>query len=527
MNVQTERIENHSARLTVEIDIDQLDKAKKQAAKRLSRQVRIPGFRKGKAPYRVLVNYIGEAPILEEAVELIGNDVYREALAASELQPYSSAALEDFKLSPPTFVFTVPLQPEVELNDYLSVREPFEVPEVKDEDVDEALKRLQEEHALVEESPSPAVMGNRVLGDIHGFFLDEDDDFDDEDDDVEDEDDVVEVEASDDAEASAGSDADDEADDNDVDDDDVDDDDDEEDLHDAPIHQHDAKIYLDTEREPVPGFAEALVGVEPGDTRTFEIDYPDDEEKFGGLSGRSVKFIVQVDGVEVVTLPELNDDFAARVSEEDGVLEEGDEPLTMVQLRARIRENIGKELENQKKSEYVEVVMDQMVELADFAYPEEMIVNQIDGLIEQTASRIGLKAEDYMSILGQSKETIYQDETYRTAATRSIERSLIMRGILDKEAITVPDERIQEEMDRLLSQFGEQASEYRRLFDTPEMRSNIANNLMEELVVERIVAIGRGETTPPAAETPEPAADEPTDAAPTDPASSDADDDSE
>ena len=136
MNVQTEKLDNHVARLTVEVESQQLEKAKKQAARKLAKRVNIPGFRRGKAPYRVLVSYVGEAPIVEEAVETLGNDVFRKALDESEIEPYTIGELEDFKLDPqPTFVFTVPMQPTVEMNDYLSVRADYEMPDVTDEDV--------------------------------------------------------------------------------------------------------------------------------------------------------------------------------------------------------------------------------------------------------------------------------------------------------------------------------------------------------------------------------------------------------
>ena len=137
--LRTERLENHKAQFTVEIEQEQLEVAKKKAARRLSHQVNIRGFRKGKAPYRIIANFLGEAAIIEEAVELLGNDIYKSALDDSEVNPYGPGALEDFSLDPkPTFVFTVPLQPEVELGDYRSIRKEYEEPEVEDEQVDEA-----------------------------------------------------------------------------------------------------------------------------------------------------------------------------------------------------------------------------------------------------------------------------------------------------------------------------------------------------------------------------------------------------
>ena len=87
MNIQTERLDDHTARLTVAIEPKQWESAKKDSARELSKRYRIPGFRKGKAPYKVMVRYIGEAPIIEDAMERLGNDVYREALEQSDVEP--------------------------------------------------------------------------------------------------------------------------------------------------------------------------------------------------------------------------------------------------------------------------------------------------------------------------------------------------------------------------------------------------------------------------------------------------------
>ncbi len=467
MNVQTEKLENHVARLKVEIEPKRLEDAKKEAAKKIAKQVNIPGFRKGKAPYRILVNYVGEGPILEEAIEELGNDIYRQALDESKVEPYTSGQLEDFQLEPaPTFVFTVPLQPTVELGDYRTVRVDFEAPAVEDKDVDDALRRLQEEHALVEESMHPAKMGDRVTGDVHGYFVDEDDEA------VADDETVADDEAvADDEEEIA----------------DIDDEHDEYgyDHSNADIHEHASEIYLDPEREPVAGFADALVGVKAGEDREFVITYPD-EERYGSIAGRKVRFVVEVDLIENVTLPELNDAFAERVTEEE------DEPLTLLELRSRLRENITTQVEQNYQSEYVEKVMDELAERGTFAFPREMVINRIDDMVEGTAQQLGLAPEDYLRLLQKSREDLADDETYRDSAESFIKRSLVMRGILEAEQLTVDDEAIEAEINRVLSQFGEQAETYRSLFDTPEMRANVSNNLLEQRIIDRIAEIGRG-----------------------------------
>ena len=83
MNIQQERIENHQSRLSVTIDSDQLEKAKKKAARQISKEVNIPGFRKGKVPYKILARYVGEQYILESAVEEMGKNIYVDVFGRS------------------------------------------------------------------------------------------------------------------------------------------------------------------------------------------------------------------------------------------------------------------------------------------------------------------------------------------------------------------------------------------------------------------------------------------------------------
>ncbi len=446
MNVQTEKLDNHIARLTVEIEPDQLDKAKKKAARRLARHINIPGFRKGKAPYSVIVSRFGEAPIIEEALDELGNEVYRNALEASEIDPYTSGQLDDFRLDPkPTLVFTVPMQPTVELNTYRDVRVDYELPQVTDENVDDALRRLQEQHALVEQSQSPAALGDRIIADVNGHFVDEDD--------LDEEPEPAEHD------------------------------------HSAPIHGHDETLYMEEGREPVPGFANELIGVKPGDTRIFTLTYPDDEEKYGEeFSGQTVRFRIDVTKVENVTLPTLNDEFAARVA-----AEEGDEPPTLLELRSRIRQNIQEQLKTNYENDYFSSVIDEMANRAEFAYPNAMIELHIDGIIEQMIQHLGVTVDDYMRLSQQTPDDIYQDVKFREAAIKEIKRSLIIRGIVDKVGITADDDDINARIDETLLQFGDQADQYRMLFDTPNVRENMTTDILIEKSQDYIVAIGKGE----------------------------------
>lgn len=473
MNIQTERLEDHTARVTVELDAQRLDEAKKQAAQQLSAKVNIPGFRRGKVPYRIMLNYVGEGAILEEAVELLSNDIYKEALPQTELQPYGPGALVDFKADVPAFVYSVPLQPTVDLKDYRELRLDYQPPEVTDDAVNKAMRNLQEQHAVVEESHQPVALGNRVTVDVHSFIIEENDAS------AEAEAETTEAEA---AEPAEGEDVEAEAKEETAD------------LHDHKhgepfLHEHDAQYILDADGEPVPGFGEALVGAAAGENRTFTLTIPEDADMYGEAAGKQVEFTVAVKKIETVTLPELTDDFAARVTADE------EKPLTLLELRMRVRENLVKMAEDRYRNEFMTRAIDELVEKADIAFPEAMVMDQVQDMLQDLDQRLrqqGITLDDYMRIYRKSVEDFYND--YREPAEKMLKRSLVVREIIKREGLEVSDESVNAEIEKMLERFDEdRRDDIRKMFDSPAMRDNVVNDLLRDKVLDRVVAIARGE----------------------------------
>ncbi|MEZ4666682.1 MAG: trigger factor [Anaerolineae bacterium] len=357
MNIQTERLENHIARFTVELEAAKLEQAKQQAARKLSQRYNIPGFRKGKAPYKIVQQFFGDASILEDAIEILGNDLYKQALDESGIEPYGPGQLDDFKVDPPSLTFVVPMQPSVDLGEYRSVRVDYHVPIIEDDQVDKAMRQLREDNALYEESREPVALGNRVTLELYAKLLE----------------DAASTKEDEAADSTSDSEA-----------------HDHEDGHDHDhghdhglggnefIHEHDAIMLLGEENdEPAPGFRQAILGAALDEEREFELEYPDDEEEYKEYAGKKAAFKVKVKKIENVTLPALNDDLAARITEKE------ETPLTLLQLRMRTRENLQESAERQAKSDYAGEVLDMLVERATIAFPEAMVDDQTETYLER------------------------------------------------------------------------------------------------------------------------------------------------
>jgi trigger factor len=104
-----------------------------------------------------------------------------------------------------------------------------------------------------------------------------------------------------------------------------------------------------------------------------------------------------------------------------------------------------------------------------------------------------------MKITGKSHQDLHVD--YHDSAVQIIKRSLVLRELIHAEKVDVSDENINEEINRILTRFGEQSENIRPLFDEPSMRENVKGDLLEEQVMQRIAAIAKGEAPPVVSET--------------------------
>jgi trigger factor len=558
LNIQTEHLENHTARLTVEVAPERLESAKQSVVRKLARGLEVPGFRKGKAPSHLVLRYVGEARIFEDAIEELGQAVYRETLDASDVKPYGPGSLEDVKTEPTlTFIYTVPLQPSVDLGDYRSVRLEYTPPAITDADVERAVLSLQDKEANATPSEAPAAAGDRLTIDVHSFFVEDEDDHDEGDhDEYEDQDesseDIEMVDEEDDDEM-------------DEDTDELDEADDEDDHHahdhsgEPYIHEHDLKVVLreGEDDEPLgPGFTAAMIGATVGETREFVLTYPTQEENpeiSPDVAGRAVEFVITVKQIEKVMLPALDDEFAAKftdrfalpdeiaqmsaetsataedeTAEEETVSDMAAEPvesaeggddsvddgnaddtedadyaddavddtpkLTMVQLRERIRAELTEDAERMVNQGYGDKVLDEMVKGATVAFPEAMLDEQLDSMIENLDQRLrqqGITLDMYRSLTGKTREDIRND--YRDQAETMIKRSLVMFEVAVAEKLQVTADDFEAYIQETMQRLGFISPEFRKTFDNPSVRENVFNRILQDKTFDRMVMIGKGE----------------------------------
>ncbi len=442
MTTQIEHLDNHTARLTVEVAADKVQQAMQNAARRIARQVNIPGFRKGKAPYNIVLKYVGPQAVLDEAIEELGNEVYRGALDGSGIEPYAPGNLEHMETDPSMkLTFVVAKQPEVDLGNYRELRLPYEPKEVEDSAVTDAIKRFQEQRAVVEPAARPAQMGDVLKAKISSEVVHP----------------ASESES--------------------------------QEEHKEPYinDEYDNLLLTDEkERDLVPGFSANLVGLSAGESKTFTVVVPEDAEQ---LANHPIHFTVEVLEVKSRTLPVLNDDFAKTVT--------NNEIENLLDLRIKVRKDLQDELTRATEADYAEKLLEMLTEQATVKYPEAMVEDYIKDILQdldQSLRNRGLSLADYMRV--QNKDEAALKAEYRETAIKRLKRTTVLSDLVKREQFKVSDEEIDTQIETMSARFGDQVETFRKMLNRPENRRSIAADLVVTRATKRLAEIGKGENPP-------------------------------
>lgn len=434
MKITTESVGERQVALTIEVDEERVRRAQRETARHISREVDIPGFRKGKAPYDVVVQRLGPEVVQQELVNILAEDVYREALEQEDITPYAPGTLEEVEFEPLKLEFVVPLTPQVDLGDYRGYRREFSESEVTDEALDRALEGIREENAVLNPLDRAATEGDLLAGHLVGR-------------------------------ASDGK---------------------------VFLDEEEARIRLELEADgPIPGLVEALIGIEPGEERTFTLVLSEDFE-VEELQGEEAEFTVEVESVYERILPELDDDLARTVGKYDNFEE----------LEADVRDRLRQRRQAQAESEYAEQVLDDIIEQAEVSYPPVMLEETLDDAVEsyevQVERREHMMLKDYLRIQGKTMEDLREE--LRPGVEESLKRSLVLGEIVEQEELEISNEELDIQIAESSEQYGERAEEVRAALSSPDAQRDIRNRMLANKAVQQLVAIARGEASEAAAE---------------------------
>ncbi len=391
MKIETFDRDDHQKLITAETDMETLEQFKHQAARKISAEAKIAGFRPGKAPYEVVRRMYGDDAIRQEAINLMLDHIYPEVVREAGIDPYGPGQLQDLsQAEPPKFTFLIPLMPEVELGEYKTIRSAYTPPVVSDEQVDNVIRRLQRRTAISTPVEKPAAEGAMLDVTVEGHLKEE----------VEGEDNVLVPETK------------------------------------RQMIAGDSRDFTDDQGHewPFPGFSEKLIGLSAGDERDFDYVFPDDGSA-DDLSGKEAVFSVKVERVYDLELHPLDDEFAQSL----GAFE------SYEKLRQNIQQDLQSDGLNSYNSEYIDQVVDQMVEGAQVKYPPSALDHEIEHVIEHFEERLQrdrLDLETYLKTRDLTREQFVEQEA-RQAAEKSLKRSLVLEKFSMLENIQITQEESQ------------------------------------------------------------------------------------
>ncbi|MBI2871572.1 MAG: trigger factor [Chloroflexi bacterium] len=427
--------------LKVELESEDLEPYLDRAYRKVVQRAKIAGFRQGKAPRQIVERFLGREHLMHEALEFLVPEVTDRAITQEGLELGAPPHMELESTDPVTIKATVPLIPLVEMGDYRAVRVPFEQKPVTDEDVAGVVEGLRQEVAPWEPVERPVQYGDLVNLKVHG--------------------------------SASG----------------------------QAIVDNDSVDYLtrENDKNPVPGFSEALLGLEAGGSKEFTINVP---QEFGNraLAGRECQFSVTMNSVKAKRLPELDDEFARSVGQ-------GYESLEA--LKARVQQDLSRQAEREARERHQEQVVEAVVKEAKVELSPLMVEHEVDRLFQEqqeTLRRQRMSMEQYLGYAGKTAEEIRTE--LQPAAEARLRRAAVLTEVARLEGIESREEDAQQEIESMAKRAGAQEDAVRRLFDSAAARDSLRRALWSGRVQRRLAHIASDGAVPEEEEAPETTSEE-------------------
>lgn len=383
METQVTELDGSRVKVDVDLTADEVAERTNRAARSMAREMRLPGFRKGKAPPSLVIQRVGFPAVLEEALRDALPEWYQQAIIESGVVPIGDPEVEvggvpDGEGEPLSFQFEVGVRPDAVLGEYLGLE--VERPEaaVPEDIVDREIDRLREGMARLEPVDRAATKGDHLLVDFTGRLDGE--------------------------EFEGGS-------------------------------ARDQVIELGSGRL-IEGFEEQLEGATGGQEVVVEVTFPED---YGAaeLAGKDAQFDVSVREVREKILPEADDDFAIQASEFEG----------MAELREDISARVAEVAEQRIEQDFRLAAVDAAVDNATVELPDALVRARGEERWERFERQIeaqGMNPDSYLQMHGKTREEVI-DESLEDAA-REISREAVLVAVADAEGLEVDDEELEAEL---------------------------------------------------------------------------------
>ena len=424
MNVTTEKIENHKVVLTIEVPAEELDKGIKAACKSLANRVNIPGFRKGKAPRRILEMNIGKEAILDEAFDRVAQKAFDEALKQENLDPVDRPQVDIVTLEEGkdvVFKATITPVPEVTLGEYKGLKVAKDAVEVKDEQVEEQVKNILNHHAKMVDAEEGATVAN--------------DDFI-----------TLDFKGEVDGVAFAGGEG-----------------------KDYPL-QIGSHSFIDT-------FEDQLVGLKVGEEKDVNVTFPE-EYHAKDLAGKAAVFHCKINSIKHKEMPELTDEFVKASTSYESIED----------MKAKLRENIEKnaqrEADTKRRNEFLKQATDNIT----VDIPEVMVENRVSNMIQELSVNLenqGMNLDAYLKYANMDMAKLR--EQYKESAAIAVKTDLMLDAVAKAEDIKVENADINAEIALLAATYGTTPQEVSKIIKKNHSIGNLVATVLHKKAANFII----------------------------------------
>ena len=421
MKSEIKKLEKSQVEIIIEVAPDELKPFLEKAVGRIAQKVNFEGFRPGKAPYEIVKQKVGEMAIMEEAVDEIIAKTYFNVLKENNIISVGQPKIDIEKMAPDNpFVYkaTVAVLPKIKIGDYQKIKIARKKIEVKPGEIDKVISDIQKMRATEKLIDREAKPEDRLEIDFDIFM------------------DKVAIE-----------------------------------------HGRQKKYPITIgEGRFIPGFEEQLIGLKAGEAKEFELNFPDKYYQ-KNLAGKKAEFKVKCNAVYEISAPELNDNFAQEISQQQF--------KNFQELKDNIQKNLEKEEKHKEERRLEAEIFNKVIEISDFEeLPDILIHGEAHKMIQEIEHSIesqGLKFDDYLKGLNKTEDDLEID--LMPEAERRVRTSIIAREIYQAQKLEVSEAEVKQEIAEMSKHYPADANARQQL-ESEAYKDYISNSLGNRKVVE-------------------------------------------
>lgn len=428
MSVQVEKLEKNMAKLTVEVPAEDFEAAVEKAYRKDRGRISLPGFRKGKAPRKMIEKMYGAGVFYEDAANLLIPEAYDKALdeCGETIVSRPEITVEQIETGKP-FIFTamVALKPAVTLGQYKGVEVPKKQAEVTDEEVQAVIDRERENNSrMIDVDDRPVENGDMIRLDFDGS------------------------------------------------------------VDGTPFEGGKSENYALTigSGSFIPGFEEQLIGAKIGEDLEVKVTFPEDYHE-ESLRSKEAVFKCKVNEIKVKELPEADDDFAQDVSDFDTMDEYRED------IRKNLLTDKEASIRREKETAVVKKIVENAQMEIPEAMINEQIRRMTDDFTRRIESQ-GLTMTQYLQFTGM--DTAKLTEQMRPEALQRIQNSLVLEAVAKAEDIQIDDERVDEEIAKMAENYKMEPDKLREMmgeYEKEQMKNDLAIQTAADLVTDAAVEV--------------------------------------